>query len=84
MYDRLLKLLETQKDDWKKASREPGDRVPADQIRGNRSAPGMMGGMRATLHQQSTGLPRSIERQRKTGSGASMQDIHAGRRRKKS
>jgi hypothetical protein len=46
MYNRLLKLIEAENDKWKKASKEPGDRVPAEQIRGNRVAPGMMGGMR--------------------------------------
>lgn len=49
MYDRLLKLLEGH-DDWKKASRKPGARVPAEQIRGNQPAPGMMGGMRGVLN----------------------------------
>ena len=56
MYDRLLKLIENEK--WKTASREPaeGSRVPANQIRGNRTAPGMMGGMRPV------GLNASIKR----------------------
>jgi hypothetical protein len=50
MYNRLLKLIEAENDKWKKASKEPGDRVPAEQIRGNRVAPGMMGGMRGVLN----------------------------------
>lgn len=54
MYDRLLKLIENDK--WRTVSREPapGSRVPPDKIRGNRTAPGMMGGMR------SVGLNASI------------------------
>lgn len=40
MYDRLLKLLEGEK--WRQ-----GDRVDPKYIRGNRMAPGMMGGMRS-------------------------------------
>ena len=50
MYDRLLKLIEAENDKWKKASRKPGARVPAHLIRGNRTAPGMMGGMRGVLN----------------------------------
>ena len=50
MYDRLLKLIEAQNDKWKEASRKPGARVDPKNIRGNRTAPGMMGGMRSVLN----------------------------------
>jgi hypothetical protein len=50
MYDRLLKLIEAENDKWKEASRKPGDRVDPKHIRGNRMAPGMMGGMRGVLN----------------------------------
>jgi len=62
MYDRLLKLIENENERWRKVSKEPaaGSRVPANQIRGNRTAPGMMGGMRPV------GLNASIPRSGQT------------------
>ena len=84
MYDRLLKLIEAENDKWKEASKEPGDRVPVEKIRGNRVVHGMIGGVRATLNQPSTDDPRAIERQRKDTRGAAAPDIHAGREQKKS
>ena len=62
MYDRLLKLIENENEKWRTVSREParGSRVPASKIRGNRTAPGMMGGMR------SVGLNASIPKSGQT------------------
>ena len=91
MYDRLLKLLEAE---GKKQQPEHRRDSPTSMVggAGRGRAPKdepwtpnvvIRDGKYVTLNQPSTGLPGSIRRQRITGSGAAMQDIHAGRRRRK-